>query len=338
MATKKQLVLVLGEDNDNKIDERYVWDYYHFHPTRNENPGPVTAVFFHFPKLERRTWNRYVPINRQPPRGKPDEVVKIEPVIRDPGDNRERSSVLGLYDWIKAQERGSIIALHVFSHGFPGGPVLWMKPEDHHGDVTQPRLATDTELRIRDFYGSNPLAKGERTKFNGAFSDNALIKLWGCYEEQPQRTRVAGYIAARRRGDEASRFCHLYNYLLDINASFAMHMARALNRTIWAAPVGWGTDPNFDGSKERDVFPPDLARNDRWWRAGVTFTKVWQDFFRRDLRAPLDATLYAGYAAGWVDEAFEKIPRPARPAGVPTPRELQQRLQNAIPRIGSSPG
>lgn len=114
----------------------------------------------------------------------------------------DRASVLALYDWVKAQPKASIRSLQVFSHGWQGGPILWNSSEfDPAGNHLDPldKLARDphdTDFRIRDFFGTNPLAGAEGGKFADAFTSDALIKLWGCVAPPGPRAALRQYTRA----------------------------------------------------------------------------------------------------------------------------------------------
>lgn len=336
MARARQAVFVRGNGEVEPVDERFVWDYFHFHPTRKIDPGVLTVVYFDFPTGLRKTWKKWVPKNGRRPAGQPDESVAMRTI--DIGGGVMRATVLDLYDWVKRQDAGGIITFQTFTHGWANGPVCWNEPKDWPEDVPleAPRRQTDTEFRIRDFYGDNPLSGLELVKFNGSFASDAFIKLWGCNHEEQLVQAVNHYLAAaaRRNASAAEKKAHLLQYIGTIELSFVAHMARALGRTVWAAPAGWGTDWAIEGTTYRGEFPPDLARGDRWWGPRARFEKKHEAFFRNVLKAKLDACRYVGYDTAWIDDVKRSVTGASAPVSpVKTPRDLENELREQVDQL-----
>jgi hypothetical protein len=156
--------------------------------------------------------------------------------------------VLCLYNWVKKQPKESIRSLQVFSHGWMGGPIIWNSSEfDSDGNHMealdgQDRDPHDTDFRMRDFVGSNPLAGAEGAKFAQAFTPTALIKLWGCVAPTGMRGKMQRYIGAPegKRGDQA-RKAHLLDYLTRSVRAFRWRW-----RHGWISPCGrrrWASAP-----------------------------------------------------------------------------------------------
>jgi hypothetical protein len=324
VARVKQAVFIRGEN----LDERFVWDYFHFDPRRNVKPGVITLVYFDFPNGVRKTWSKWLPKNGSRPRGSPDETAEIRKIRVG---TRDLATVLDLYDWVKAQELGSIITFQTFTHGWEYGPVLWNEPNDATTPYEEPRSPTDTEFRIRDFHGDNTLTGVEIIRFAGSFASDAFVKLWGCNHQEETVALVRNYLQAEKRKDEAQRKAHLRDYLSIIEQTFVAHMCRALGMTVYAAPAGWGTDWARDGTTYRGVFPPNLDNNDRWWGPGLRFTKQHEAMFRKVLKAKLDAVRYVGYNSSWIDEAKRAVAEPVSSVSpIKTPRDLQQDLLDEL--------
>lgn len=335
MAGAKQVILVRG----GKIARELPWKFFHLAPDGDPKPEPVDLVYFDYPAGKRSTWKGWLwERGKGPPPGKPDEEVKIEPRIHIRTEDRtvdtkhEYPSVLGLYEYVKAQAAESVAALHFFTHGDYDGPILFADSFENVGklDLDLPRDPNDTEPRRRDFHGSNPLAGVEGSKFVKALSADALLKLWGCNEEYPLRAPLLHYLAAPRgaNGDTA-RNEQLKTYLAQIETTFSYHMTRGLARIVWATAVGWGTNPWEEaGAKYTGRFPPDFKKKEHWWHA-PNFGQKHRQFYQDVLKAPLDGARYVGYRTGWFDSARVSV-ADAR-TGIPrlrvdSPRDLQDRL------------
>src|SRR6266581_278345 len=363
MATK-QVVFVLGAHwNPGENYQEYPWMFFHFDPMKDVDPSPVTLVFFDYPNGKLKTWNRWVIKRGKKGPENPDSEVELLPKvkIRDYETNivdphTERPSVLAFYDWVKKQEKGSIVSMQVFSHGWMGGPIIWdtgeLGPagESIDDDDTLNRDPHDTDFRVRDFFGSNPLAGAEGDKFAKAFAPAPLIKLWGCVAPDGLRAPVQNFKASpKNEQDKSANKAHLKDYIDAIEQCFAFNMAKQLKLPIWAAPLGWGSDPSsrvpigYKGRQAinmnvtyRKKFPPDLKK-DQWWRVSWFFRH--QDkgvtFYRDVLKARIDATDYVEYTQAWLDEAKKLAIASLEPSLITSPRELQQQLIDRIDQLGS---
>jgi hypothetical protein len=344
-----------------KNEDQYPWMFWHLHPRADPDPEPVNLAFFDYPAGQLKIWKDHVLTRGKPPTKAPDEVTELTPKVKiRSGDGTvdeagpDRPSVLALYDWVKKQPKESIRSLQVFSHGQIGGPIIWNSFEyDKDGNRMRslddgPRDPHDTDFRVRDLRGSNPLAGAEGQKFAAAFRPGALIKLWGCLAPEGVRAIVGRYWRAGKgeRGD-AARWAHLEDYLDWIAASYAMEMAARLNLSVWAAPIGWGSDPHTRVPvarghlyvKYQGRFPPDLDR-DQWWRVSWFFRH--QDrgvkFYEDVLKARVDALDFVEHKRSWFDDARRKVVVPGEPDPFDAPAELQQRLINQVESWGSSGG
>ncbi|MEO7404557.1 MAG: hypothetical protein ABIU95_12895, partial [Burkholderiales bacterium] len=249
------------------------------------------------------------------------------------------------------QPKDSIQSLQVFSHGWQGGPIIWNSVEFDPGGVRldaldgQDRDPNDTEFRIRDFVGNNPLAGAEGTKFAEAFATDAFIKLWGCVAPTGVRPHMQRYIGSPKgsRGD-AARKLHLQNYLDAIGNSYPMEMAIRLNLSVWAAPIGFGSEPGTSvptnrgrnlNVKYRGVFPPDLNK-DQWWRVSWFFRN--QDrgvrFYQDVLKARVDAVDFVEHKKSWFEDAQRVAAASLEPGPVDSPMDLQRRLTDRIDALG----
>ena len=352
-----QVILVQG---GRKREEVYPWMFFHFDPTTDPDPGPVDLVYFDYPAGKLKTWTNWDKKRGKAPQAAPDTEEDLAPKVKlrladgnlDQGE--EKASVLALYDYVKKQPKESVRSLQVFSHGWRGGPIIWNTFEFATDgsrideDVQADRDPNDTDFRIRDFHGKNPLAGAEGAKFAQAFTSDALIKLWGCAATKGVRGHIRGYFRAPKgEAGDAARQTALKNYLEIIGGgTFAMQMAMALPLRVWAAPLGYGSDPGSvvptDYSKTGAVidsftvkykgdWPPDLKK-DQWWRVSWFFRHQdrGHEFYRDVLKARLDATDFVEHKQSWYDDAEKRATASLEPNPVPTPIDLQQRLQDRI--------
>lgn len=348
MATR-QVVFVRG----GHTHEQFPWMFFHFDPFKDTSIGAVDLVYFDYPDGNMKIWKKWVPKRgTAPPSAAPDSATALTPTVQmrlsdgslDSGD--ARPSVLAFYNWMKVQTKGSVAALHIFSHGYYEGPILWapcFENSDKH-DLTAARDPNDTEFRTRDFFGTNPLAGVEGRKFADVFENGALIKLWGCNEGRSDpdtgewiegyglRGMVKRYMAARRGAPgDATRAANLEPYLDAIDGSFQMTMSLKLGLPIWAGPLGWGSDPYEEDaitkSKLRYTgkFPPKLGK-DQWWRVSDYFRGNYRKFYDSTLKARIDATRYVEHRKLWFEDA-KRVATAALEAGpIDSPTALQRRL------------
>jgi hypothetical protein len=354
-VTAKTVVFVQG---GRKNEEKYPWMFFHLDPLTEPTPEPVDLVFFDYPAGTLKIWKAHTLKRGKAPVESPVETqltpkVKIRLADGTTDDTGpDRASVLSLYEWVKSQSKGSIRSLQVFSHGWQGGPIIWGSYEfDPAGTRLEPldgldRDPNDTDFRIRDFAGSNPLAGAGGKKFAEAFAPDAMIKLWGCVAPLGIRGQMQRYIRAPKgsRGD-ATRKAHLQDYLGAIERSYPMEMAVKLNLRVWAAPIGYGSDPGSRvpagrghlNVKYRGKFPPNLKK-DRWWRVSWFFRN--QDrgvrFYRDVLKAKIDAVDFVAHEKSWFEAAKRDAFASVEPGPVESPLDLQRRLTDRIDalRIG----
>lgn len=340
-----------------KNEVQFPWMFWHLDPRADTPSQKVNLAFFDYPAGQLKIWKDHVLTRGKAPTKAPDEVSDLTPKVKiRQGDGTidesgpELPSVLALYDWVKKQPKGSIRSLQVFSHGQIGGPIIWNSFEyDADGKRMRslddgPRDEHDTDFRVRDFRGSNPLAGAEGQKFAAAFSSDALIKLWGCLAPEGVRHIVQKYLRAGRgeRGD-AARWAHLDDYLDWIAASYAMEMAARLNLAVWASPIGWGSDPHTRvpvtgghlNVTYRGRFPPNLDK-DQWWRVSWFFRH--QDlgvkFYQEVLKARVDALDFVEHKRSWYDDARKGVTVPGEPDPFDAPAELQKRLIQQVDSWG----
>jgi hypothetical protein len=350
----KTVVFVQG---GKKHEETYPWMFFHLDPHTEPPAEPVDLVFFDYPAGKLKVWKNHLLKRGKAPVTAPDSETELTPKVKirlvhgttdDAGP--DRASVLALYEWVKKQPKSSIRSLQVFSHGWQGGPILWGSFEfDTDGDQLNPldgkdRDPHDTDFRMRDFVGSNPLAGAEGKKFAEAFEPDALIKLWGCVAPVGVRGQMQRFIHAPRgsRGD-AARKAHLQNYLDSIGNSYPMEMAVRLDLAVWASPLGYGSEPGAKVPtnrgelkvKYRGVFPPDLKK-DRWWRVSWFFRN--QDrgvtFYQDVLKARIDKVDFVEHKKAWFEDAKRAATASLEPGPVDSPLGLQRRLTDRIEALG----
>lgn len=364
MAAKTVVFVQGGKDKE----AAYPWMFFHLHPHSEPKAEAIDLAFFDYPAGKLKIWNNHVLKRDKPPSQSPDSEEELTPKVKirlvdgttdDAGP--DRASVIALYDWVKKQPKASIRSLQVFSHGWMGGPIIWNSAEfDGAGNHLDPldgqtRDPNDTDFRMRDFVGTNPLAGAEGRKFADAFASDAFIKLWGCVAPVGIRPHLRRYVRAPRgnRGD-VIRKSALQSYLTSIGNSFPMEMAVRLDLAVWASPIGYGSEPGSKvptnrssdppcspGStshcmsvRYRGKFPPDL-RKDRWWRVSWFFRN--QDrgarFYRDVLKADIDATDFVEHKKSWFEDAKKIAMAALEPEAVTSPMALQKQLTDRIEEL-----
>lgn len=389
MADAKTLVFIHGSDPKQALTP---WMFFHLHPASYATPvlsegKAFDLVYFDFELGTRKTWKGWAATRaKSPPSAAPDTSVELVPKvhIRDQSgalyaDDVERSSVLAFYEWVKTQPERSIASIQIFSHAVIHQPVLfarsyeWGDDPDKHYDITAERDPNDTEFRLRDFEGHNPLAggdpwagdpSGELAKFRKALADDVFIKIWGCGEQTyshndgaPIRKLVTDYLAVKSgKAGDARRAGLVISYLDHVKEFFPYRLAERLELPVWAGPVGWGSDPNeVDGVYNkatfardkytwRGMFPPDLDRKELWWRLSLNFrsNKAFAEkFFKGALKARLDSLGYVEYRKSWVTAATDAAnstlaPAETTPVGrvLNAPLELIEQVRDQVRSLG----
>jgi hypothetical protein len=385
MATKK-LVFIHGSD-PKQADTP--WMFYHLHPSKYTKPvlsdgTKFDLVYFDFAEGKRRTWKDWTAQRtRKPPTGMPDEIALTPTAkIRDQAGNEyvgepEHPSILAFYDWAKAQPAQSIASIQIFSHAVIHQPVLfaasyeWGDDLDKKYDLTAERDPHDTEFRMRDFEGKNPLANedpwastvtGERAKFRRALDPDVFIKVWGCGEQTyshndggPIRKLVQDFLTAKSgKAGDLVRARLLLSYLDHVQDFFPYRLAESMNLPVWAGPVGWGSDPyEVDGKyvkatfardkyTYRGTFPPNLDRKELWWRVSINFRKdkrIPDRFFKGALKANLDVMGYVEYKKSWVTAAVDRATKTLDAATpddeLPATQRLMKTLLDQMDLFGS---
>lgn len=353
----RQVIFVQGE---KKNEAKFAWMFFHFDPFSDLDPGPVDLVYFDYPAGTRKTWRNWDKKRGNAPTAAPDAEDELAPkatvLLPDGSEGPEKPSILALYDYVKAQPKESVRSLQVFSHGWMGGPIIWNTREFEddaaaRGAFAHARDPHDTEPRVRDFFGGNPLAGAEGVKFAESFTSDALIKLWGCVAPDGVRGHLRSYfgITDGPAGDEARRMS-LKNYLDLVWASYPMQFAHRLNLSVWASPLGYGSEPGtivptrYDGSGNvsrslnvsyKGTWPPDLKAH-QWWRVSWFFRNQDQGarYYEKVLGARIDPSDFVEHRKGWFDEANRRTkPEPLglRPTAQDRMDDAMSRLHNILP-------
>ena len=338
-----------------KNEEKFPWMFFHLDPFKDPTPEPVDLVFFDYPAGKLKIWHDHVLKRGKAPDAAPDEESDLAPKVKirladgtvdDAGP--ERPSVLAFYNWVKDKALyESIRSLQIFSHGWQGGPIIWNSSEfDPDGNKLRvfdgkDRDPHDTDFRIRDFDGNNPLAGAEGAKFSLKFAPDALIKLWGCVAPDGVRGAMQRYMKAPKgKAGDATRKAHLEDYLDSIDSTFQMEMARRLDLPVWASPAGYGSDPHTTiptnagdlKVKYQGTFPPDLKK-DQWWRVSWFFRNQDQGvkFYTDVLKARVDPVDYVEHKKSWFEEAKRNASLIGVDRGlIDAPHQLQEELNERI--------
>lgn len=264
-----------------------VWHNAHPRDKRSD----TTLVLFDYVAEKRKTWLKWN--GDLPPKVAEDAAVDI-------------ASVLDVYDFIKAAKRQSVIELHFFSHGWEGGPVLY-DTDDHEPDPDK-RDPKDKDPRIKDFFIDTVLGGKERAKFAGAFSLNALVKLWGCnYPSVSYRHMMLTQFYGRKATEEQKKtFKEFYQKTIR-DGTWQYRLTVALGLPIYAAPLGYGSNPyapfgvfgkaaETAKKKWRGVFPPKVG--DEWWCVSPYFRPdKGREFYERELGCKFDVLDYVAYTS-----------------------------------------
>ena len=337
-----------------KNEAHYPWMFLHLDPFKDPPSQPIDLVYFDYPNGKLKIWRDHTFVRGKAPTAAPDEETELEPKVKlrqvdgtlDPGP--ERATVLAFYNWMRTQLFESILCLHIFSHGWQGGPLIWNTSEyGTDGRLMemwdeQDRDPHDADFRIRDFYGNNPLAGGRGAEFSLKFAPGAFIKLWGCVAMAAARAPLRAYMQTRPgKEHDATRKAHLIDYLRNVHSSFQMQMARRLDLPVWASPSGYGSDPSADipiGANRRlrvtykGKYPPDLTK-DQWWRVSWFFRN--QDrgakFYQDVLNARIDPADFVEHTERWYTDAKTKaLVMGVERNIIDAPRDLQDRVTDSI--------
>lgn len=260
-----------------------VWENAHPRGARTN----TTLTLFDYADDKRRTWTAWK--GELPPKTAPDTETTV-------------SSVLELYDYVKNLSAGTLVELHFFTHGFEGGPVLHNTFDTSvDPDARDP---DDDDPRIKDFKIASVLGGSNGARFKRAFASKALIKLWGCTHREDLRQKIKrGFYRARSSAAKKAVKKAYQEFIRDGTYQFALHRATGL--PVFAAPVGWGTNPflpfGIHGKKAGTVkakfrgrFPP--RKGDRWWRVSQWFQPDrGRAFYTKELKASLDLLDYVAY-------------------------------------------
>jgi hypothetical protein len=370
------------------------WMFYHLHPSAYSKPARTEGksfdlVYFDYEKGKRKDWTGWAAARgRTPPPGGVEGDILPRANLRDasgtpyPGPLRVGTAV-AFYEWVKRQPSGSISSIQIFSHATGFQPVLF--PESYEWgddgikqfDFTEPRDPNDSEFRMRDFEGNNPLATNgadpfdrgtgsEMQRFKRALAPDVFIKIWGCGEQFMQpglgntlRKYLSDYLKVRNgKGADLKRAMLLLSYLNSLDDFFPYRLAERLDLPVWAGPMGWGTDPyEVDGkydpktyAKEKYTyvgnFPPNLKKKEQWWRASMHFLgepRYTKDIFQKALKAKVDPVGYIEYRRSWVTAAVSRLQRVITPPDPSDPFAIPARLMDALTEkmrkmgIGESP-
>ena len=146
---------------------------------------------------------------------------------------------------------GSLLALHVFSHAWAGGPILVNTDESRRYAGSPQRDPADKDGRTKDF---SPTNMPEREHFAAAFGRGAIAKIWGCYATTLYRRMARAAAKALEpdtpltvRADEHVRKLSAAQIVEEFRAvilgdSYMARLGRAAGITVYGAPPGMGAN------------------------------------------------------------------------------------------------
>lgn len=275
--------------------EEHVWHYVHPR-TRRSN---TKLTLFDYVEGSYKQWLNWD--GRQPPGRSPNAQVSIRDGATKCG------SIISLYNYIKSigvKAPRSISELQFFTHGWHEGPIIIDSDEDetYANDHTR-RDPNDGDTRLKDFDIADVLGGKSGEKFSKAFARNALIKLWGCDYVQEHRDKVRSFYEVKTTREKKRKLDSYLTYIWD--STYAFKLAKLLGVPVYAAPLGWGTNPSLpfgiEGkvaletkAKYRGIWPP--RKGDQWWRVSPFFRpNRGFEFYNRILRAQMDLLDYVAY-------------------------------------------
>jgi hypothetical protein len=371
----KTIVFIHGSDPKQSDTP---WMFYHLHSSRYGNPvlsdgTTFDLVYFDFFDGTRKTWKNWTAQRSQkPPADVPvTDVLKPTVKIRDQqgieyAGGKEYPSVLAFYEWVKGQPAKSIASIQIFSHAVIHQPVLfassyeWGDDNTKKFDPTADRDPHDTEFRLRDFEGKNPLNagdpwgnSGELAKFRAALDPDVFIKVWGCGEQtyshndgDPIRKLVRDFLAVKSgKAGDTQRNQLLLSYMDHVKQFFPYRLAERLDIPVWAGPVGWGSDPyDIDGvfnkatyardkHKYLGKFPPNLDKKELWWRISLNFRQnknLSEKFFKGTLKAKMDVLGYVEYKKSWVTATIDSATAALNPSSADDLMQIPQQLMKKL--------
>lgn len=378
MANPK-IVFIHGSDPKQAATP---WMFYHLHPSSYSTPVKAEGKtfdlhYFDYEKGIRTDWTGWsAKRGESAPAGGTTGELLPKAGLRDWNgtpipDHARVGTVVAFYDWVKRQPAGSISSIQIFSHATAFQPVLFPESFEWGDDVIkkydmdEPRDPNDSEFRIRDFEGKNPLSDKNgpdpfdsstgsgMAAFKKALARDVFIKIWGCGEQflQPgqgntMRKYLADYLKVKNGKDaERKRAMLLLSYLNVFDDFFPYRLARQLDLPVWAGPLGWGTDPyDVDGKFDRKTyskvkytykgnFPPDLKKKEQWWRASYHFLgepRYTKEIFEKALGAKVDPVGYIEYRPSWVARATSKLSKIITPPDPNDPFNIPEQLFDAL--------
>ena len=270
------VIYVVGDGGISPIPRRAAFQYAH----PRKYPGGVTLTLFDY-RARRilsyqdwRSWNGTEP--------KPTSSRTLN-------DHRTPADIYSEIESIGINTPGGLRTVHFFTHGTPELGFT----QGPHGRYGKAGFK-------RDFAHINFKA------FKRAFSNDELIKFWGCGAQFGTRADTLLYCATN---NWHARLKTQIKVESRIRGMYARRLATWLGRTVWAAPPGWSTAMDQPANKPYiDRWDPYIGPdpNSRWWRVHPSFLKgSGARFYRNVLKAQIDPVGYVG-----ITEQMSKAPPP----------------------------
>jgi hypothetical protein len=283
-----EVIYVRGGKTTDPAPEEQVWQ--NAHPRGKRSNTKLTL--FDYAEGKRKYWRNWN--GDQPPSVAPDGTAGV-------------SSVIDLYEYIKSlgdSSPGTLTELHFFTHADEKGPIL-IDTYDNSADPNA-RDANDKDPRIKDFSIGTVLGGPQATRFKKAFAPSSLVKLWGCTHLEQYRQMIRrDYYQSKKSSARKAAKENYQRFIRDATYQYALH--RAIGIPVYAAPLGWGTNPHLPfgiqgqeaidkvpNARFRGKWPP--SKGDRWWRVSPFFRPdKGYAFFQKVLGAKMDILDYVGY-------------------------------------------
>lgn len=183
-----EIVFIAGVDY-NRADVSAGWQFHEYGFNRAEvlrrekkiHPGTIVTVFS-TSKIWRttRVWGAKKWVDVEVAQlGDPTTRVAASPYKPVAGLDIHITDFYKYLDAVGQREPHSVLEIGIFSHSYPGGPILYNTGEDAAAaaDITHARDPDDFDARPKDF---NAVTFADYDKMADAFGPGCRFTIWGC--------------------------------------------------------------------------------------------------------------------------------------------------------------